>query len=163
MRAALLLVAALAGCSRAPGVNEQADAGPALERAAIAAGVVRDPTATGLAGLYARDTDRLCIVGAGPAYRIGAMVDYGSGQTCSARGSVTQSGELLGVDFGSGCTFDARLDGATITFPGRLPAACDKLCTDRASLTALEVEQQSDAASEASALRDVRGKALCGS
>lgn len=158
-----MLALALAGCSQAPGAADEADAGPALERAAIAAGVVRDPASTDIAGLYARDTDRVCIVAGSVGYRIGATVDYGGGQNCSARGTVARSGDALSVDLGGGCAFDARLDGSTIAFPGRLPAACDRLCTDRASLTALEADLQSDAAAEASALRDARGKPLCGS
>lgn len=163
MKRWLLPALTLAGCMQGPGANEQADAGPALERAAIAAGVVRDPATTGIAGLYTRDTDRLCIVASDSGLRIGATIDYGGGQNCSARGTAARAGEALGVDFGNGCTFDARIDSATITFPGRLPGSCDRLCTDRASLTALQVELQSDAAPEAAALRDARGRMLCGS
>ncbi len=156
MIAALLL----AGCTQQPGTTGE-DAGPELERAAITAGVVRDPEATDIAGLYARDTDRVCIAPGGVGYRIGASIDYGGGQGCSARGTVARSGDALRVDFGGDCTFEARLDGDTIVFPGSMPTACDKLCTDRASLTALEAELQSDAVAEATALRDAKGRSLC--
>ena len=124
---------------------------------------MRDPGTTDIAGLYARDTDRVCIVPGRVGYRIGATVDYGGGQNCSASGTVARSGDALSVDLGGGCSFDARLDGTTIAFPGRMPAACDKLCTDRVSLTALEADLQSDAAAEAKVLRDAKGKVLCGS
>lgn len=159
MRTALAAVLLLAGCSKAA---SDEDAGRQLERAAIVAGVVRDPDASDITGLYAREIDRLCIVPAGDGYRIGASIDYGGGQRCSATGTVARSGDGLRVGFGNGCDFDARLDGDTITFPGKLPAACDRLCTARASLTALEADLQSDAVAEATTLRNGRGRALCG-
>ncbi len=155
---ALAVLLMLVGCSRAP---DDGVAGAQLERAAIAAGVVRDPNASDISGLYAREIDRLCIVPASGGYRIGATIDYGGGQQCSARGTVARSDDGLRVDFGNGCDFDARLDGDTIALPGRLPVGCDRLCTARASLTALEAELQSDAVAEATVLRDGRGRALC--
>jgi hypothetical protein len=161
--AVLAALLVLAGCSPQPDDDREQEAGAQLERAAIAAGVVRDPDATDITGLYARDTDRVCIAPARVGYRIGASIDFGGGQMCSASGTVARSGGALRVDFGGDCTFEARLDGETIVFPGRLPAACDRLCTDRASLTALEAELQSDAVAEAATLRDTKGRALCGS
>lgn len=160
MKRSGLIALILAGCAQQPGAND-ADAGAALEQAAIAAGVVRDPAATDITGLYAREIDRVCIVPAAVGYRIGASIDFGSGQQCSASGTVARSGEALSVDFGNGCTFDARLDGDTIAFPGRLPVGCDRFCSDRASLTALEAELQSDAPAEAATLRDANGRLLC--
>lgn len=160
MKRALLAALALAGCTPEPDPARE-DAGARLERAAIAAGVVRDPDATDIAGLYARETDRVCIAPGRGGYRIGASIDYGGGQLCSAGGTVARSGGMLRVDFGGGCTFEARLDGERIAFPGQLPAGCDRLCTDRASLTALEADVQSDAVAEAVALRDARGRQLC--
>lgn len=159
----LVLLIALAGCAReAP--REDA-AGEALERAAIAAGVVRDPAARDFAGLYARDTDRVCIVAARGGYRIGASIDYGGGEGCGARGTVTRSGEALRVAFAgaTGCSFDARLDQDRIVFPGEVPAACATLCSDRASFAALEVDLLSQVATEAVQLRDRTGRILCGS
>lgn len=163
MRIMLAAALVLAGCSD----NATADdaGGVALERAAIAAGVIRDPAAGELAGLYARDTDRLCIVAAGSGgYRIGASVDYGT-EGCSARGTVTRSGETLRIAFDNapGCSFDARLDQERVVFPGDVPAACERLCSPRASLAALEAELQSAVPSEAAAMRDRAEKVLCGS
>ena len=159
----LVLTAVLiTGCSRTGAADQ--NAGEQLEQAAIAAGVVRDPADTNIAGLYARDTDRVCIVPARVGYRIGATVDYGNGQGCSGAGTVSRTGETLRIDFNGapGCSFDARLDGETIAFPGRLPAPCDRLCARRASLSALEADRQSDAVAEAAALRDAGGRTLCG-
>lgn len=163
MRRALLAALLLTGCGQQPGAATGESAGPELERAAIAAGVVRDPDATDIVGLYARDTDRVCIAPARVGYRIGASIDFGGGQMCSATGTLARSGDALRVDFGNDCAFEARLDGDTIVFPGSLPAGCDRLCTDRASLTALEAELQSDAEAEAVALRDIKGRPLCSS
>lgn len=158
MRRALPMALLMAGCSQQ--VPDQ-NAGARLERAAIAAGVIRDPATSAVTGLYARDTDRVCVVPAADGYRIGASIDFGGGQQCSARGTAARNGETLQIDFGHGCGFDARLDGDRIVFPGRLPPGCDRLCTNRASLTALEVDLQSEAAAEASTLRDPRGRLLC--
>ncbi|MES2755113.1 MAG: hypothetical protein V4659_10650 [Pseudomonadota bacterium] len=153
----------LAGCSSPIANPEQG--GAALEAAAIAAGVVRDPADTDITGLYARETDRVCVVPAGRGYRIGASIDYGGGQGCSGAGTLTRSGETLRVEFtrAPGCSFDARLDGERIVFPGRLPAACERLCSERVSFAALEGDLLSDASSEATTLRDGKGKLLCGS
>lgn len=151
----------LAGCAQEADTGNAG--GAALEDAAIAAGLVRDPASTDIAGLYALDTDKLCIVAAkSGGYRIGATVDYGE-EGCSAAGTVTRSGEQLRVAFDGapGCDFDARIDGDRIVFPGGVPAACEKLCTNRASLAALEVGLLSEAASEAAAMRDFRNKELC--
>lgn len=164
----LLLSAAailVASCSRSGGNggNEAAGAQPDLETAAIAAGVIRDPASTDITGLYARDTDRVCIVPAATDFRIGATVDYDEGQNCSATGSISKSGETLRVAFdgAAGCRFDARFDGDRIVFPGTIPAACDRLCSGRASFAAVSVDQLSDSASEAATLTNVQGKPLC--
>ncbi|SOB87264.1 hypothetical protein SAMN06297144_2391 [Sphingomonas guangdongensis] len=135
---------------------------PSLEQAAIARGLVRDPTDIDLSGLYARDTDRLCITGTALRYRIGAFVDYGDGIACNAAGSVTRDGQQLRVDFGEDCRFDARFDGERVTFPGRVPPGCARRCARRASLAALEVQRLSGSAAEAAAMRNGRGEQPCG-
>lgn len=152
--AALLL---LAGCSQgvAPSLEPE---GAALEQAAIARGVVRDPATAEPVGLYAREGDRLCVAG----QRIGAFVDYGEGNGCSARGRFVREGERLRVDFGKGCTFDAAFDGDGVRFPGALPAGCEAACRGRASLSGLRFDRLSESGSEAAALRDPAGRGLCG-
>lgn len=160
----LILLLAVAGCARE--VPREEAAGAALERAAIASGMVRDPKGTDFAGLYARDTDRVCIVASrGGGYRIGASIDYGGTEGCSGRGTVTRSGEALRIDFADapGCGFDARLDQDRIVFPGEVPAACERLCSERASLAALEADLLSQVPAEAAQLRDRTGRSLCGS
>jgi len=162
---ALLFVA---GCSRAdPPTNQAGNAATptGLEAAAIEAGVIPDPNNTDITGLYARDTDRVCVVPSATAYRIWVFVDYGDQQSCGGSGTVTRVGENLHLDFdgADGCNFDARFEGDRIVFPGRLPDACQKLCARRASMAALDVDRLSESVSEASTLRDSRGKLLCNS
>ena len=162
MLAAVLL---LAGCSQ--GTNTpQATATPAtgLEAAAIEAGLIPDPDSVDITGLYARDTDRVCIVPAPEDYRIGIVVEYGDDLNCTASGTVTRNGETLGIDLPAapGCSFKARYEGDRIVFPPEVPAACAKLCQGRASIAAVDVSRMSESASEASALRNPKGENVCG-
>ncbi|UYY58960.1 hypothetical protein [Sphingomonas sp. S2-65] len=160
----VLALALLAGCSGGGGSGTVAQASTDLERAAIARGLVRDPDEMRLAGLYARDTDRVCIrPRADGEARIGAFVDYGDGITCSGVGTVRQEGETLHVALGrpGACAFDARFDGAVIRFPGTVPVGCAALCAKRASLSGLEVALLSESDAEAAALRDAGGRRLC--
>lgn len=157
--ASLLLL--LAGCSGGQGGNAQAPQD--LETAAIERGLVRDPDDSDLTGLYARDTDRICVVRSGSSYRIGAYVDYGDRITCSGAGTVERRGETLRIALGKdGCSFDAQYDGDRIKFPGALPDACKKLCARRAAFTGLEAARLSESAAEAAAMRDASGRRLCG-
>jgi len=161
MRAALVLLLALAACSGGQSGNAQAPQD--LETAAIERGLVRDPDDSDLTGLYARDTDRICVVRAGSSYRIGAYVDYGDRITCSGAGTVERNGATLRIALGKdGCSFDAQYDGDRIKFPGVLPDACKKLCARRAAFTGLEVARLSESAAEAAAMRDAGGRRLCG-
>lgn len=162
---ALVLIVAtfvLAGCG-ADGTG-QGGAAPAadLETIAIERGVIPDPEQLTLAGTYARDGDRMCIVGQGGRYRVGAYSDYGEALLCSASGTATRSGEVLRISFGdAGCAFDARIAGEEIVLPGALPQACERLCDTPASLAGLQVARISDSEVEARSLRDPRGRALC--
>lgn len=161
MRVALLLALALAACSGGQGGNVQQPQD--LESAAIERGLIRDPDDSDLTGLYARDTDRICVVRSGSKYRIGAHVDYGDRITCSGTGTVERSGETLRIELGAdGCNFEAHYDGDRIKFPGVLPDACKRLCARRASFTGLEAMRLSESAAEAAAMRDAAGRRLCG-
>lgn len=122
MRLAVAALFLLAACSGG-GHGNQSATPQDLESAAIERGLVRDPAETDLTGLYARDTDRVCVVRKGDSYRIGAFVDYGDGLSCTGTGAVTRSGETLAVTLtgknGVSCSFDARFDGEHIRFPRR--------------------------------------------
>lgn len=163
LAAAALLLASCSGSAPKPVANEAQPRD--LESAAIARGMVRDPRDTEIAGLYARDTDRVCIVAGDSGYRIGAFVDYGDRITCSGSGTVTRVGERLHIRLGrdtDDCSFDARFDGEKIYFPGNVPDSCAKLCARRASYAGLEVARLSESEAEARAMRDPQGRMLCG-
>ncbi len=162
IRAALALIAlaTLASCPRGDVAGPQARA-PDLETAAVLRGLVTDPSRRDVVGLYARDTDRVCVVRRGGGYAIGAYVDYGEGIGCSGAGVLTRSGDRLAVTLGDGCTFDARFDGDRIQFPAVLPDRCAKLCGRRASFAALTAERLSETAAEAATMRDGRGRLPC--
>ncbi|WNO52817.1 hypothetical protein [Stakelama saccharophila] len=159
-----IALVALAACSGGGGTagKNRSNEPPGLEQAAIARGVIRDPEDSGIEGLYARDTDRLCLVRRADGYRIGVFVDYGTVQ-CSGTGRASRSGEALHVELGGrgACSFDARADGEHVVLPGDLPNGCDAYCGGRASLTGLDVSRLSESRSEAAALRDDRGRPLC--
>lgn len=159
MRRALLIALVLSGCGRAPSQAVADSAGARLEAAAETAGIVPDPNGP-LQGSWARDTDRVCVIGTGKTARIGVSVDYGEDQGCAASGTVERSADALKVAFGA-CKFDARFDGDRIVFPAEMPEACELLCTGRASLAAVTVDRISESRSEASTLRSSAGKLLC--
>ena len=163
--AVLMLAALLAACGSRPAAStaDNVASAPDLETAAIAAGVITDPASTDITGLYARDTDRICVIPDRLNFRIGAYVDYGPNQSCSGTGTATRAGETLHVRFdeADGCEFDARYEGDRITFPGRLPDSCQKLCRGRASFAALDGQLLSNSLAEASTLRGGKGKLLC--
>jgi hypothetical protein len=157
---ALVALASLASCPRLDREMAQVRA-PDLETAAVLRGLVRDPSDVEVVGLYARDTDRLCVVRQGAGYRIGAYVDYGEGIGCSGAGTLTRSGERLTVTLGEGCGFQARFDGDRIVFPAVVPDACARLCGRRASFAALDAGRLSESAAEAATMRDARGRLPC--
>lgn len=157
----LLALFALAACTEQPERKATSTPGARLEAAAVAQGLVVDPARATLAGLWARDTDRLCITGSeGGEQRVGILIDYGEGQGCSAAGEVRRTGDRLAMSLGE-CRLEARFDGERIVMPAKVPSACDALCTGRATLAAMEVEQLSSATSEVSTLRRRGGTPLC--
>lgn len=161
--AALACLVLLSACSQKPPSADATElsTAPDLESAAIERGLVRDPASRDIVGLYARDTDRLCIVPDGSGYRGAAYVDYGEGIACSGRGRVTRDDDRLRLSLGEGCTIEAAFDGETITFPAQVPEGCRALCTSRASFAALSVGRLSASVAEAAAMLDGRGRLGC--
>ena len=160
MKRAVLLALLLIGCRQGPATPVGDSAGARLEAAAETAGIMPDPKAP-LQGSWARDTDRVCVVGTEKTARIGVSVDYGEDQSCAGSGTVERSADALKLAFGA-CKFDARFDGDRLVFPAGVPEACESLCTGRASLAALTVDRLSKSRSEAATLRSSKGKLLCG-
>lgn len=161
--AALLLLAACHREATAPTPPEVAGGGgEALEAAAVARGLVINPSAVVPTGVYSNDEDQVCVLPLSDGhYRIGASVDLGEDQRCTARGSATGR-DRLNVSLGDGCRFTAEVDGDRIVFPATIDAACDRQCRGRASLAALSAERLSDSAAEAARTRGLDGTPLCG-
>lgn len=162
MRAIAIAALLLTGCGNRGGQAQADTPGARLESAARESGLVPGGENASLVGSWGRDTDRLCVVpGSGGDYRVGAVVDYGEGQTCAAAGTAARSGGKLDIRFGA-CRFAARIDGDRIVFPADLPVECETVCAGRASLAAVSVDRISASAAEASTLRLGTGKPLCG-
>ncbi|HXH15893.1 MAG TPA: hypothetical protein VNJ10_07140 [Sphingomonas sp.] len=160
MKRMLLLALVLGGCGQGSSTVVADSPGARLEAAAATAGIIAHPDAP-LQGSWARDTDRVCVVGTDRISRIGVSLDYGEDQGCAASGTAERSGNALKLAFGA-CKFEARFEGDRIVFPVDLPAPCESLCTGRASLAALTVYRLSESRSEAATLRSSTGKLLCG-
>lgn len=160
MRIAVAALVLVAACSQ-QAAQAPDEAGPSLEAAAIARGLVPDPDATPLTGLFARDADRLCLHDRAGGAVVGISIDYGAGNGCTARGTATRRDDGLTLDFGEACRFDAEYDGAVVRFPGALPDGCADLCRGNASLAGMATERLSHSAGEVAAFRDRRGQFPC--
>ncbi len=160
MRRALALALLLAGCGRGAEAPVAGNAGAALEAAAVARGVVADPAKIDPVGLYASESDRLCVAPQGDGYRVGAAVDFGEGQGCFATGTATGK-QVLDVRFGDGCRVSARVEGDRVSFPATLPSGCDRFCSGRASLAALSAERVSASVAEAGSAVAAGGAKMC--
>ena len=124
-------------------------------------GLIVDPASIDPVGAWARGTDRVCVVpGQDDRFRIGALIDYGTGQGCAASGIAERQQDGLRITFGP-CRVDARLSGDRLIFPASVDPACARYCQGRASLAALVVDHVSGAQSEAVTLRAPDRTQLC--
>ena len=88
MKRTLALALLLAACSEQSSVSDEGGAGAALERTARASGMVADPARIVPTGVYASGEDKVCLVPQdGDRYCIGASIDLGEQQRCTARGT----------------------------------------------------------------------------
>jgi hypothetical protein len=172
-RAIALCCLMLAGCSETQ-AGADADAVTALDAAAIEAGVIADPDAIDLAGSFAdvggTGSDAFCARGdRDDGYDVGVLVTFGATSQCEAQGTAALRGEQARISLtrnGKGkpvgdCSFTARFDGNGLALPGSLPAACQAVCSDRASLAgaSFALVEPGDAAAGAARGRAI--KALC--
>ena len=158
-RLAVTAFLALAACGAQPG--DSAASSPDLETAAIQRGLLPDPVSADPVGLYARDTDRLCIVEGKGGYRVGLTTDFGEGIACNGSAIGALSGDRVTLKFSEECQVEAAFRGDRITLPGKVPDGCKTLCRGRASLAGVDVSRLSNSGSEARAMRGANGKLLC--
>ncbi|PXW79115.1 hypothetical protein C7451_101177 [Blastomonas natatoria] len=146
MRRALLACLLLAGCSVSQAGGDE-DAVTPLDAAAINAGVIADPHALDLAGSFsdpgAAGNDAFCARGnREKGYKVGVLVTFGASSQCEGTGIAQLAGEAAELSLsrnGEGdaiadCRFSAQFDGNALVLPGSVPAACEALCSSRASL-----------------------------
>jgi len=148
----LVLLLFLAGCDGAmPERTESPRPRPAVQ------------TAT-LTGLYESGPSRLCIVEAAGAARFGLVVRRGADSGCSGAGVAARRGDRLRLTMAgeAACAIDARLDGAALTFPARVPPGCAYYCAPDAGLAGAAFAKTGGAEADALRARDLVGDPLCG-
>lgn len=136
----------LAGCSETRAGDDEAAVTP-LDAAAIEAGVIADPLAIDLAGSFAdtggTGSDAFCARGSREqGYSVGVLVTFGGSSQCEGQGRAALAGEQARIsltrnaagDAVKDCSFTARFDGSALALGGKLPASCQAVCSNRASL-----------------------------
>jgi hypothetical protein len=156
----------LAGCGdNAPTiVGSGTDAGSALDKQAIASGIMPDPAGVEFAGRYETrseiGTDKFCAIGRGSKqFDIGFLAAYGPESKCEGQGTAVVDGEKVRVTLtGKGrCTFDAHYDGIELRFPGAVESGCASYCSPRASMSGTHyfMIQQGDTAARTTLGREI--------
>ncbi len=144
--AAILCIIALPGCdnpvSKISSDSALGDTGIALDKKAVAAGILPDAENLIFGGRYETrsdlGTDKFCAVKSGAKqYEIGILAVFGPESKCEARGSASINGENVKVALSgkSDCNFEAHFDGIELRFPGALQQGCETYCSPRASLS----------------------------
>jgi hypothetical protein len=135
-----------------------------LEAAARDRGLVRAERAEPV-GVFERrhelGRDALCIVpegGIGGDYRFALTASYGPGLVCQGTGTLSDDAGQWTFRFagGSGCSFTASEADDELRLPGVMPAACARLCPNRASISGLRLPRASWSAEEAARIRFAR-------
>jgi hypothetical protein len=143
-RAALLLLALLAGCgegAKLPGVGSS-DSGDALDQQAIEKGLLPDPDNLAFAGRFETrselGTDKFCATGnGGRNHDVGYLAVFGPESKCEGQGTATIDGNKVNIRLTSQeqCSFDAEYDGIVLRFPGSVPKACASYCSRNANMS----------------------------
>lgn len=168
---ALLIMTALSACeSKAPAVpNGATDAGYALDRQAIKAGILPDPENLEFAGRFETrndfGTDKFCAVAdRTDGFKIGMLAVSGAASKCEGQGTATVDGDKVRISLkGKGeCEFDAQYDGVELRFPASIASGCATYCTARANLSGTHyfMVQNGDEAARRTLGRDI--DKLCG-
>lgn len=149
--------------------NETGNSQAALDRAAIAAGILPDPDKAELAGAYERlselGSDRFCAVPKETGeYRVGFYASYGPESHCTGRGTAVVDGNTVSLTLGrtGACKVEASFDGQILRFDGSMSERCPELCSKNAVLAGVSFPKASDDVDTALALTDRNGDKLCG-
>jgi hypothetical protein len=147
----------LGGCDKAGAPvlgGDDKDAGSALDKQAIAAGIMPDPDNFDLGGRFETrselGTDKFCAVAKGSRqFAIGLIAVFGPESKCEGQGTASSDGEKVKITLSGkkACAFDAEFDGVELRIPGSIEAGCASYCSDRASLSGtsyFKVEQGDD-------------------
>lgn len=164
----------LAGCSETRAGDDEAAVTP-LDAAAIEAGVIADPDIIDLSGSFAdtsgTGSDAFCARGnRRDGYAVGVLVSFGGSSQCEGQGRAALSGEQARIsltrnssgDAVDDCSFLARFDGSALALAGSLPAACQAVCSPRASLAGASFALVETGDRAAGATRGRTIKRLCG-
>lgn len=137
----LLVLAACTSEKQPDTPPDPTGAGAALEKSAIARGVIPDPSRIELEGRFERrsdlGTDKFCAVHTGKkSYRFGVFAVFGPGSHCEGQGEARAQGDgfVLTFDGPGGCEVQADYDGVELRIDGSVPEACSAVCDSRASL-----------------------------
>lgn len=162
---------ALLSCRERESEVAPIDAANPIEMAAREANLVDDPDNSPPTGLFERrhssGRDALCVVPAGlGSYRFGMVASFGATLMCQGRGTATQDGDVLRLDFAdTDCKVEAHYDGRSVQLPGIVPETCAQLCGPRASLSGVAVSRVGWSAEDGMTLKsrakDDEGLALC--
>jgi hypothetical protein len=137
-----LLLAACQQSDETIVVNRETDAGDALDKQAIAAGILPEHDNLDLAGRFETrsdlGTDKFCAVGSGSGnFEIGVLAVFGPESKCEAQGKAEIEGEKVRITLSGKkqCAFDAEFDGVELRIPGSIEQGCASYCSPRASLS----------------------------
>jgi hypothetical protein len=165
MNKPFLAILLLAGCSGSESDGQSAaQSGKAGQGQAAPAGPI-----TTLAGLYEGGGNgrkhQMCMVDDGQGgTRFGLLVWGDNDHSCSGSGSATRAGDTLRLAMAGdeACVIDAKISGATATFPAAIPDGCAYYCGARASMKNASLAQVATGADAAGRAKDLVGEPLCG-
>ncbi len=156
---ACLLLTACQQSDETPTVNIETDAGDALDKQAVAAGILPDHSNLDLGGRFETrsdlGTDKFCAVGNGSGkFTVGVLAVFGPESKCEGQGRAEVDGEKVRITLSGkkDCAFDAEFDGVELRIPGSINEGCASYCSPRASLSGtsyFKVEQGDDNARRA--------------
>lgn len=168
MRKSLLALALLAGCGA---MDKAAENEAGADRAAGGEAPAAEPVPAGgaLTSLYegksGETTDQLCLIDSGRETQFGLVVWGANMHSCSGSGKAVRKGGTLRLEMAGDetCAIEAKLEGGTITLPGRVPTGCSYYCGARAQLTGASFTRKGSTVADVAKAKDLAGDPLCGS